>query len=312
MSIQAYLKIIGRGKDGARALEQTQALDLFSAALDGGLSDLQLGAFLMAMRIKGETTQELEGFLQAARARSLCIDSHRPVVLLPTYNGARRLPNLTPLLARLLTLAGHRVLLHGPELDAGRTTSAQIFKALSWPIVRCLEELHEAWAAGLPVLMPIDVLSPSLSRMLETRRSIGLRGPGHTVAKLLDPVGGGQGLRVIHYTHPHYAQAHADFLRHSKANALLMRGTEGEPVADARRALHIDVYLNGSLQPDLSVELAAPETREPLPTLAAVQDPGPTAAYINHLLEHRNKTPAAIVSQLECIDACLRHLPANL
>lgn len=300
MSVQSYLKVIGRGKDGARPLNESQALDIFSQALDGRLNDLQLGAFVMAMRIKGETTPELSGFVQATRERALQIPGEDPVVLLPTYNGARKLPNLTPLLAQLLAQAGHKVLLHGPEEDPGRVTSAQIFSALKWPIVRCLEELHGAWMQQRPALMPTDVLCPSLSRILEIRRSIGLRGPGHTVAKLLDPTHSGMGLRVINYTHPEYYLAHTEFLQHSKANAVLMRGCEGEPVADPRRQPKIDVFIQGVHRGDLSAELQSGSLQE-LPTLAAGLDAGPTAAYIEHLLAHRDKLPAPILRQVDCI-----------
>ena len=63
MTIAPYLKNIGRGKDGARALDQPQACDLMSRVLDGEVSDLEVGAFAMAMRIKGEyvVAQKLGG-----------------------------------------------------------------------------------------------------------------------------------------------------------------------------------------------------------------------------------------------------------
>ena len=40
MGIGAYIREIGRGKDGARPLDRAQAADLFGQVLDGGLSDL--------------------------------------------------------------------------------------------------------------------------------------------------------------------------------------------------------------------------------------------------------------------------------
>ena len=69
MSIASYLKVIGRGRDGARSLERGQALDLMGQVLDGRVSDLEVGAFALAMRIKGETVDELAGFVAAAEAR---------------------------------------------------------------------------------------------------------------------------------------------------------------------------------------------------------------------------------------------------
>ena len=101
MSISAYIKEIGRGRDGARALTREQAADLMGQVLDQNVSDLEIGAFCLAMRIKGETAAEMAGFLDAAHARlnSIQIAPHTACVVLPSYNGARKLPVLTPLLA---------------------------------------------------------------------------------------------------------------------------------------------------------------------------------------------------------------------
>ena len=114
MSIGHYIKEIGRGKDGARALSREQAADLFGQVLDGSVTDLEIGAFCLAMRIKGETAAEMAGFLDAAHQRlQLIPPTARPVVVIPSYNGARKLPVLTPLLALLLAREGLPVLIHG-------------------------------------------------------------------------------------------------------------------------------------------------------------------------------------------------------
>src|SRR3990167_6824480 len=103
MSIGKYIKEIGRGKDGARALTREQATDLFGQVLDGSVTDLEIGAFCLAMRIKGETAEEMAGFLDATRQRLALIPAgDKPVIVIPSYNGARKLPLLTPLLALLL------------------------------------------------------------------------------------------------------------------------------------------------------------------------------------------------------------------
>ena len=53
MSISSYLKIIGRGSKGSGDLSREQAFEVFSKILSGEVSDLELGAFCIAMRIKG-------------------------------------------------------------------------------------------------------------------------------------------------------------------------------------------------------------------------------------------------------------------
>ena len=62
MGISPYLKEIGRGSAGARHLTREQAADLMGQLLDGQCTDLELGAFCIAMRVKGETPAEMAGF----------------------------------------------------------------------------------------------------------------------------------------------------------------------------------------------------------------------------------------------------------
>src|SRR5690606_29115576 len=94
-------------------------------------TDLEIGAFCLAMRIKGETPDELAGFLDAVQARMTRLPaSDRPVVVLPSYNGARRLPVLTPLLALMLARKGLPVLLHGSPTEDKRVTSLDVLAAL--------------------------------------------------------------------------------------------------------------------------------------------------------------------------------------
>ena len=66
MSIRSYLKQIGRGSKGASDLSREHAKDLFTHILNQDVTDLEIGAFCLAMRIKGETADELAGFYDAA------------------------------------------------------------------------------------------------------------------------------------------------------------------------------------------------------------------------------------------------------
>src|SRR5260370_8446392 len=61
-----FIKEIGRGQNGARALSSEDTYALYGAMLDGRVSDLELGAILLAYRVKGETADELAARLAAA------------------------------------------------------------------------------------------------------------------------------------------------------------------------------------------------------------------------------------------------------
>ena len=61
-----FIKEIGRGPNGARALTREDTYALYEAMLDNRVSDLELGAVLLAYRVKGETAAELAAMLAAA------------------------------------------------------------------------------------------------------------------------------------------------------------------------------------------------------------------------------------------------------
>ncbi|MFO1339020.1 MAG: DNA-binding protein YbiB [Burkholderiaceae bacterium] len=305
MSIAPYLREIGRGKEGARALPRDKAFDLMSQLLDGRLSDLEKGGFALAMRIKGETPEELAGFMDAVVPRTLALQAPSPAVVLPSYNGARKLPNLTPLLALLLAREGVPVLVHGPLTDSTRTTSAQVFEALGLPPVAGAAEAQARWAAGQPVFMPISVLHPSLAGLLALRTVLGVRNSGHTLAKLLPAVPGA--LRVVNHTHPEYADSLGQFLALTGATALLMRGTEGEPVADARRRPALRCFVGGRLDEGLSVD-AQEGSLTALPELPGGIDAAGTATTTRAMLDGTLAVPAPIAQQLQCLLALCQRL----
>src|SRR5436309_3571446 len=131
MGISQYIREIGRGKDGARSLAREQAADLFGQVLDGTVTDLEIGAFCLAMRIKGESPLEMAGFLDATYARLNRVPaSALPLVVLPSYNGARKLPLLTPLLALLVAKQGLPVLIHGAATESTRVFVSHVLEAL--------------------------------------------------------------------------------------------------------------------------------------------------------------------------------------
>jgi anthranilate phosphoribosyltransferase len=305
MTIAPYLREIGRGKDGARALSRAQSADLMGRLLDGQVGDVEAGAFAIAMRIKGETPEELAGFMDAVAPRMLAMPAPGAGggVVLPSYNGARKLPNLVPLLALALARAGLSVLVHGMEEDPGRVTTAAVFAALGLPPVRDAAGVAARWAAGAPAFIATGDLHPALLRVLLLRRLIGLRNPAHSLAKLLPALGEGSGVvRVVNHTHPEYATSLGEFLALTQATAILMRGTEGEPVADARRCPKLAAFVRGIAQPALSVEAQGGSLLS-VPELPAAIDPASTARYIEEVLRGDKPLPAPIATQAMALRA---------
>ena len=315
MAIANYIKEIGRGHAGARSLDIAQAADLMGQVLDGRVTDLEIGAFALAMRIKGETVDELLGFAEATDARCLHVSSERPVVVIPSYNGARRLPNLTPLLAMRLAQEGAHVLVHGQPHDPARVTSAEIFQALGLPPVTDEAGVRQRWQRHEPAFVTTAVLSPSLQRLLDVRRVVGLRNSGHTIAKLLQPISGAPVLRLSSHTHPEFGQLLAQFAERSAADLMLLRGTEGEAVADPRRCPKMDVWLGGHWQLDLSCQAQQGVLAE-LPLLPRQIDAATVAVYIQGVVAGEQPGPASLDRQVDLLMRALARLqtaaPAGL
>lgn len=293
MGISQYIKEIGRGKDGARSLTREQATDLLGQVLDGTVTDLEVGGFCLAMRIKGETPEEMAGFLDAAHARLHKLPaSGVTTVVLPSYNGARKLPVLTPLLALLLARRGAAVLVHGAATEDRRVFAAQVFDQLGVPPSRQVPTPR----AGEVAFVPTEVLSPGLKRLLDVRRAVGLRNPAHSLVKLMNPCEG-KAFIVGSYTHPEYASSMAATWALTGAHALLLRGTEGEPVADARRTPRMEVFRDGE-RTEVQAQQDGPLAK--LPSLPEV-DAASTAAYIRAVLNGSLPIPTPIALQVEHI-----------
>jgi anthranilate phosphoribosyltransferase len=339
-----YIKEIGRGRDNARALSRDDARLVWDALLDGRIADLEAGAILLALRVKGESPDEIAGFLDATHAHGVRLpmpldpagEPAIPVVI-PSYNGARNLPNLTPLLACLLAREGVPVLVHGkvatpaseadretlrsahafdaPAFATGvsgvpppRVTSAEIFETMGLPVCRTVDEAIGQVARGEPVFMSITDLNAPLARVLALRRRLGVRGPGHSLVKLLQPFDG-PALRLASFTHPEYhTMLSRYFMQFEQPGAvLLMRGTEGEPVANARRPATIECFVDGAVDPLVSGETGVVRT---LPILPEGRDAATTAMWIQTVLSGERPVPEAIEAQIGAILATRRAMRA--
>jgi anthranilate phosphoribosyltransferase len=295
MGISQYIKEIGRGKQGARALNREQAADLFGQVLDGHLTDLEIGAFCLAMRIKGETPEEMGGFLDAtyARLNRVPTTSGKPMVVLPSYNGARRLPVLTPLLALLVARRGLPVMIHGTSTESSRIFVSDVLV----PLGVHPETVIEPVADGEVAYVPTELLCPGLKRLLDVRRVVGLRNSAHSLVKLMNPCAG-PAVVVASYTHPEYAVSMAAVFELMGSTALLLRGTEGEVVADARRLPQMDGFINGRR---VTLQEGRKGTLTDLPELPKDISAEATAAYIHDVLDGRKPVPDSMALQVEHI-----------
>ena len=297
MKYAQIIKEIGRGAKGARPLSRDEAETLFSAILDGIVPDMELGAILIALRVKGEELEEVFGFKAAmdSRCRQIVVPAGPRCVVLPTYNGARKQANLMPLVASLLARRGIPVLIQGRHDFETRVSPFDLLSALqirtSLTMSDAAQQLHITRLACLP----LNVLCPGLDKLLALRPRLGLRNSGHTIAKLLDP-SPGRTVRVVAVTHPEYLERMEQFLTQEKATALLMRGTEGEAYASPRRRPRLLGFQRGEpieLFEQVSVEAEASES-----DACSVEN---NVRIITGMLEGREAIPQPILDQVDAL-----------
>lgn len=293
----SIIKEIGRGKNAARDLSREDAQALFTAILNDEVPPLQLGAILIALRIKGESLEELAGFLDACEASYPHLKAPAGTVplVIPAYNGARQLPNLTPLLASLVAREGKPVLVHGVPDDPGRVTTIEVFRAMGIEPAASISEAEQQLAERKLAVITIDTLAPKLARVLKLRRQIGLRSSGHTLVKMLQPFTS-KAIRLVSVTHPEYLDRMRAFFTSYGSHALLLRGAEGEAVAHPRREPVIE-WLDGK-----TAEMWRGAAEEN-PVLPDSRDAAITARSIKAALAGKHSLPSAISHQVLC---CLK------
>ena len=299
MRVARYIKELTNGSDSAHALTEEDAHDLFAAMLDGGVPDLELGACLMALSMKAGSAAELLGFYRATSERLYTLrppaTSLRPLIF-ATYNGARREPNLLPLLVLLLQRIGIPVLLHGTLEGNGRVASAYILRELGVLPSASLANAQKSLDDELLAFVPTAVLCPGLANMLALRSRLGVRNPAHHLVKLLDPFEGA-GLRVVGAgQEPHLAMAEA-FLAATGFDALLLHGTEGEPFANPRQRPKIQLFRHGEAIVLFEGELVPAKH---VPSGPASIEAAATAHWIGQALAGQVPVPHPLVNQFAC------------
>jgi anthranilate phosphoribosyltransferase len=307
MNYGAWIKEVGRGSRGARDLSRADAEQLFGAMLDGTVPDLELGALLIALRVKGESADELAGFLAAMQARTAALQAPAGprTVLLPSFNGARKQANLMPLVAQLLAREGVPVLVFGRHDFDTRHSPFELLDALGLPASPALVDAERRLAADRLAVLPLQMLNPGLNALMALRPRMGLRNSTHSLAKLLDPFPAGRGVRVVAVTHPEYLHsmsATLPALTAAGGRALLMRASEGEAYAHLRRKAHLIGFQDGLVTP-----LHPADTTDLDWPLSPACAPAENAALIRAMLDGAEPVPPRIAEQV----AVLRLLATN-
>ena len=222
-----YIRIIGKGKNGARSLTYDEAYQAFSMILKNEVLDVQLGAFLMLLRVKEESVDELTGFVQATKDQlnfqSLDVDLDWS-----SYAGKRK--HFPWFLLSALTLAkhGYKIIMHGASGHTiNRVYTEQVLEYLGFPICQNEAEVKQQLEQRNFSFLPLEVISPILSDLIGLRNVMGLRSPIHTLARLINPFDAKATMQAIF--HPAYRSSHQQSaFQLGYKNSAVIKGEGGE------------------------------------------------------------------------------------
>jgi anthranilate phosphoribosyltransferase len=203
----AYVRILARGRTISRALTQDESRDAMRMILAGEVEDIQLGAFLMLMRYKEETAEEVAGFVEACRA-ALDVPEGLAVDLdWSSYAGKRRQLPWFILAALLLAQNGVRIFMHGTEGHTpGRMYTRETLEYMGLPVASSIAEAGQHIAQSNFGYVPLEGLLPVLRRIIDLRPVLGLRSPVHTIARMINPLDAPAMIQGVF--HPGYTDTH--------------------------------------------------------------------------------------------------------
>ncbi|WP_286728075.1 glycosyl transferase family protein [Acinetobacter sp. UBA1297] len=222
-----YVRIIGKGKNGARSLTYEEAYQAFSMILKQEVLDVQLGAFLMLLRVKEESVDELAGFVQATRDQlnfaPLTVDLDWS-----SYAGKRKHYPWFLLAALTLAQSGYKVFMHGASGHTlNRLYTEQVLKHLGYSICQSEQDVEYELEQHNFAYLPLEAISPVLSDLISLRNVMGLRSPIHTLARLINPFNAKATLQAIF--HPAYRSSHQQTAsRLGYQNSAVIKGEGGE------------------------------------------------------------------------------------
>ncbi len=231
-----FVRILGKGKTSSRSLTLDEARTAMAMILAGEVEDVQLGAFLMLLRVKEESPEELAGFVMAARAairqrREQAMGGDTVIAAdldWSSYAGKRKHYPWFLLAVKILAARGVRVFMHGASGHTlNRLYTEAVLPELNLPVCADWPQVAAALDQHSFAYLSLDGLCPALGDIIQLRNVLGLRSPVHTLARLLNPLDAQYVLQAIF--HPAYRGSHqqaAALLGY--ANSCVIKGEGGE------------------------------------------------------------------------------------
>jgi anthranilate phosphoribosyltransferase len=172
-------------------LSETEMEESFDRIMSGKVNDVQIGGFLTALRIKGETPGEIETAARVMRRRALPVTTGCPVVVdtCGTGGDGAQTFNISTAVAFILAGAGYKVAKHGNRSVSSSSGSADCLEALGVPIDMGPDRAAEAIRKNGFCFLFAPAYHPSMKYAMPARKQLGIRTLFNTLGPLANPAG---------------------------------------------------------------------------------------------------------------------------
>jgi anthranilate phosphoribosyltransferase len=190
-ALQDAIKRIAAGE--GLSVEETRAA--FELVMNGEASAVQVSAFLVGLRVKGETSDEVAGIVQAMRAAMVRIDDAEPDALVDTCGtggGTVQTFNISTAAALLAAGAGLRIAKHGNRSFTTKCGSADVLEALGVRIEVDVPTMQRALKDVGLVFMFAPLMHPGVRHVGPVRRELMIPTVMNVVGPLANPAMAGR------------------------------------------------------------------------------------------------------------------------
>ncbi|MSQ77310.1 MAG: anthranilate phosphoribosyltransferase [Nitrospiraceae bacterium] len=243
MTMQEIIAKIGSGQKTSKDLTWDESKQTMRALIEGQATPAQIGAFLLAMRLKMESVTELAAFTSAAReyAAPVPVPQGLALVDLPVYGGKQDTFHASIGAAVVAAAGGAAILMHGHDIIPKRPGPAGVLTKLGIATELAPKQAAGELATKGFAYLDMALYHPSVAKFLDLRLELGVRNLFHPVARMLNPARAG--VQIVGLTHPPYFEKTAEALSMLGCRqALIIRGIEGSPelsIAAATKVLEL-------------------------------------------------------------------------
>ncbi|HIQ25544.1 MAG TPA: anthranilate phosphoribosyltransferase [Persephonella sp.] len=266
-----FLKKVGVGKDKAKDLSYEEAYEVNKKILDLSVTDIQIGAFWSALRMKHSTLEELSAFLDSLKEETNFIETGDliPIDIAIGYDGKNRSIHILPCAIFISAGAGAKIVGHGASNIPSKfgITYHEILNAMGCSYLSFADDILKSLELSGFAFYHQKFLNPKLYRLLPKRQEYGLRSYLNTVEKLLNPFKTTKVL--IGVTHSNFIDKYIQLAFYSGfKDIFVVKGLEGgiEPFPNKETKVYTSKIFSISIFPkdlkekvDLSKDLSVEE-----------------------------------------------------